>query len=121
MSKKVMVVDDSGPIRKFVMFALRAQGYAVFTALDGQDALEQLARTQVDLIITDLTMPKLDGIGLIKALRQIAEYAEVPIIVLSALQDECYITEGLSSGADAYLTKPFDSRRIQYEVSKFLN
>ncbi len=120
MPRKVMIVDDSGPIRKFVMFALRAQGYTVLTALDGLDALEQLTREPVDLIITDLTMPKLDGLGLIRALREDREYAEVPIIILSSLGGEEYVAEGKKLGVASYLVKPFDSKRIQYEVSKYL-
>ncbi|WP_456427654.1 response regulator [Rhodocaloribacter sp.] len=120
MSKTVMVVDDSSAIRKFVMFALRARGLTVVTAQDGMDALEKMARSQVDLVITDLNMPKLDGFGLLRALRDDNDYAELPIIILSSLSSSEEQQQGLQLGANAYLVKPFDQRRIQYEVSKYI-
>lgn len=120
-TKTVMVVDDSSAIRKFVMFALRAQGHRVLTAQDGLDALEQLAQTSVDLVITDLNMPKLDGFGLVQALRREPAYAALPVLILSSLTSDEDVQQGLSLGADAFLSKPFDEKRIQYEVAKFLN
>ena len=120
MSKVVMVVDDSTAIRKFVMFALRARGFTVVTAQDGMDALEKLAHRKADLIITDLNMPKMDGFGLVRAIRADQDYGEVPIIILSSLSSDTDIKEGIDLGANAYLVKPFDQRRIQYEVSKFI-
>ena len=121
MSKVVMVVDDSTATRKFIMFALRAQGFRVLMAQDGMDALEQLAHTPADLVITDLNMPKLDGFGLVRSLRADHELGRVPIIILSSLTSEEEKSQGLRLGADAYLTKPFDQKRLQYEVAKFLN
>lgn len=118
--KTVLVVDDSDAIRKFVMFALRARGYHVVTARDGLDALEKLARARADLVITDVNMPGLDGFGLVRALREDRDYARTPIIILSSLSGDEEVGEGLAAGADAYLKKPFDQRRIQYEVAKYL-
>ncbi|GIV59783.1 MAG: hypothetical protein KatS3mg043_0872 [Rhodothermaceae bacterium] len=120
MSKTVMVVDDSSAIRKFVMFALRARGLTVVTAQDGMEALEKLAHARVDLVITDLNMPKLDGFGLLRALREDADYADLPIIILSSLSSQEEQRQGFELGANAYLVKPFDQKRIQYEVSKFI-
>jgi len=119
-SQKVMVVDDSATIRRFVMYALRARGLHVITAEDGQDALETLARTPVDLVITDLNMPKLDGFGLVQAIREDGDYGSMPVIILSSLSDDEDVDRGLRLGATAYLTKPFDETRIQYEVAKHL-
>jgi len=115
-----MVVDDSNAIRKFVMFALRAMGVTVLTAQDGMDALEQLARSSVDLVITDLNMPKLDGFGLLRALRSDAGFSDLPVIILSSLSSADEKERGKKMGASAYLVKPFDQKRIQYEVSKFI-
>lgn len=120
MAKTVMVVDDSSAIRKFVMFALRARGLTVMTAQDGMDALEKLARAPVDLVITDLNMPKLDGFGLLRAIRDDSEYGEVPIIILSSLSSTQEMEQGFRLGANAYLVKPFDQKRIQYEVAKYI-
>ena len=121
MSKCVMVVDDSVAIRKFVMFALRAQGLTVVTAQDGMEALEKLAHTPVDLVVTDLNMPKLDGYGLVRAIRADREYAELPVIILSSLADERDKAEGFRLGANSYLVKPFDQKRIQYEIAKYIS
>ena len=120
MSKAVMVVDDSGATRKFVTYALRAKGLTVHTAQDGLDALEQLAQTPVDLVITDLNMPNLDGFGLVRALREDRTYATLPVIILSSLSSEQEKARGRRLGATAYLVKPFDTKRIQYEVSKYI-
>lgn len=120
MSKVVLVVDDSESIRKFVAFSLRAMGYSVITARDGLEALEKLLRAHVDLVITDLNMPKLDGFGLVRAIRQDSEQGTVPIIILSSLTSQQEMDQGRLLGADAFLTKPFDPKRIQYEVSKYL-
>jgi two-component system chemotaxis response regulator CheY len=117
---KIMVVDDSATIRRFVMYALRARGLQVVTAEDGQEALETLAHTPVDLVITDLNMPKLDGFGLVRALREDSAYGSLPVIILSSLSGRDHIDRGLRLGATAYLTKPFDETRIQYEVAKHL-
>ncbi len=121
MSKCVMVVDDSIAIRKFVMFALRAQGLTVVTAQDGMEALEKMAQTPVDLVVTDLNMPKLDGYGLVRAIRSDREYADLPVIILSSLSDERDKAEGFRLGANAYLVKPFDQKRIQYEIAKYIS
>ncbi len=120
-NKKVMIVDDSATIRRFVMYALRARGLHVITAEDGQDALEKMAHTPVDLVITDLNMPKLDGFALVRRLRSDGDFRTLPVIILSSLSDEDDIDRGLDLGANAYLTKPFDESRIQYEVAKYLN
>jgi DNA-binding response OmpR family regulator len=120
-TKKVMIVDDSATIRRFVMYALRARGLHVVTAEDGQDALEKMAQAPVDLVITDLNMPKLDGFALVQRLREDGEFSTLPVIILSSLSDEADIDRGLDLGANAYLTKPFDESRIQYEVAKYLN
>ncbi|MFQ5572075.1 MAG: response regulator [Rhodothermales bacterium] len=121
MPKSVMVVDDSSAIRKFVMFALRAQGLNVVTAQDGMEALEKLAHTPVDLVVTDLNMPKLDGFGLVRAIREDRDYAEMPVIILTSLTDKEEEELGYRLGANAYITKPFDQKRIQYEIAKHIS
>ncbi len=121
MHKIVMVVDDSESIRKFLMFALRARGLKVVTAKDGMDALEKLPNEKVDLIITDLNMPNMDGFELLRTIRENQEFKELPVIILSSLSDEKDIQRGLQLGANSYLVKPFDQKRIQYEVAKYIN
>lgn len=121
MPNTVLVVDDSPMSRKFVTFALRAKGLTVLAAQDGLDALEKLAHTPVDLVITDLNMPKLDGYGLVRAIRDDPAFGAVPIIILSSLTSDQEKQHGFDVGADAYLPKPFDQRRIQYEVAKYIS
>ncbi len=120
-TKAVMVVDDSEPIRKFLAFALRAQGFSVIPARDGMDALEKLSQTRVDLVITDLNMPNMDGFEFLRALREDREYFKVPVIILSSLSSDKDVELGLRLGANSYLVKPFDQKRIQYEVAKYIN
>ena len=117
----VLVVDDSDTIRKFVTFALRARDLRVVTARDGLEALEKFAADPTDLVITDLNMPGLDGYGLVQAFRGESDTADLPIIVLSSLSSDEDVQRAIDLGADAYLVKPFDPKRIQYEVAKHLN
>lgn len=121
MKKVILIADDSPTIRKFVSFSLTMQGFEVIAASDGMEAIELLPNKKVDLIITDLNMPNLDGFELIKSIRENLAYGEVPIIILSSLAGSEEIEKGMSCGANSYLVKPFDPKRIQYEVAKYLN
>lgn len=121
MKKVILVADDSPTIRKFVSVSLSMQGFEVISASDGMEALEKLPTKKVDLIITDLNMPNLDGFELIKSVRSNDQYKDIPIIILSSLSGSAEIERGMKSGADSYVVKPFDPRRIQYEVTKYLS
>lgn len=121
MKKVILIADDSPTIRKFVGLALSIQGFDVVSASDGMEAIEKLPATSIDLVITDLNMPNLDGFELIKIIRNNKQYSEIPIIILSSLNGIEEIEKGLSCGANSYIIKPFDPKRIQYEVSKYLN
>lgn len=116
-----MVVDDSATVRQFAAYTLRAAGHEVITAPDGQQALEKMAVAPVDLLITDLNMPRLDGYSLVEAVRADAPDEALPIVILSSLSDREAIDQGMALGADAYLTKPFDEMRLQAEVEKHLD
>ncbi|HED08228.1 MAG TPA: response regulator [Ignavibacteria bacterium] len=121
MKKIILVADDSPSIRKFVSFALKLKGYEIISASDGMEALEKLPNAKINLVITDLNMPNLDGFELIKAIRNNVELKEIPIIILSSLSGSEEIKKGMEFGANSYLAKPFDPQRIAYEVSKYLN
>lgn len=120
MSKTILIAEDSSSIRKFIALALKLQGFKVIATIDGMDALEKLAVEKVDLLITDLNMPNVDGYKLIRTVRSNPDYIELPIIILSSLSKEEDIEEGMSAGANSYLIKPFNSKRIQYEVAKYI-
>ena len=121
MSKSILVVDDSSTIRKFVAVSLSLQGFEVVTACDGMDALEKLPLNKVDLIITDLNMPNMDGFELIKTLRENPQYQEIPVIILTSLPEERNADFGVGLGATSFLMKPFRPEKIQYEVLKYLS
>ena len=121
MNKVILVVDDSPTVRKFVSVSLSMQGFTVITACDGMDALEKLPKAQVDLLITDLNMPNMDGFELIKALRESAEHRDLPVIILSSLSDQPSRERGGQLGVTSYLVKPFSLEKIQYEVAKYVS
>ena len=121
MKKVILVADDSPTIRKFVSISLKVKGYEIIQVADGMQALEVLPSEKIDLVITDLNMPNIDGFELIKTIRSNEDYREIPIIILSSLSGNEDIEKGMQCGADSYLLKPFDSKRVLYEVSKFLN
>jgi two-component system chemotaxis response regulator CheY len=121
MKKVILIADDSPSIRKFISFSLTTKGYEIIPVCDGMEALEKLPNGNINLIITDLNMPNIDGFELIKTIRSNDELKEIPIIILSSLGGNEDIKKGMSYGANSYLLKPFDPKRILYEVSKYLN
>ena len=91
MAKTILAVDDSGSLRQMVVFSLRAAGYQVTEAVDGQDGLDK-AKTQVfDLVLTDQNMPRMDGFSLIRALRGLSTYQKTPILVLTTESSDCLL------------------------------
>ncbi|MFA7288875.1 MAG: response regulator [Melioribacteraceae bacterium] len=121
MKRVILVADDSPTIRKFVSVALTVKGYDIISCSDGMEALEKLPTNKIDLLITDLNMPNVDGFELINIVRNNNDLKELPIIVLSSLGSNDDIQRGLECGANSYLIKPFDPKRVLYEVSKYLN
>jgi two-component system, chemotaxis family, chemotaxis protein CheY len=121
MNNVILVVDDSPTVRKFVSLSLSMQGFKVVTACDGMDAMEKLPAEKVDLVITDLNMPNMDGYEFIRTLRESDQYKELPVIILSSLSDQVSRDLGLKAGAHSFLVKPFSIEKVQYEVSKFLS
>jgi len=118
----VLVADDSSTVRKFVSFSLGAESLDVLTAVDGMDALEKISQApRVDLIIVDLNMPNMDGYEFIENVRNSEVYRNVPIIILSSERGEESKERGKEVGANAYIEKPFDAKKIKYEVSKFIS
>jgi len=110
---RILLVDDDRSLIKFVSANLKARGYEVIVAQDGQAALDVLATQMPDLIILDLMMPKVDGLQVAREVRRVGD---VPIIVLSAIGDESKKVELLDSGVDDYLTKPFGLQELLARV-----
>ena len=112
MLKRVMTVDDSRTIREMVAFTLRRAGFEVAEAEDGCKALLALKTTPVDVIITDLNMPNMDGVTLIRALRADPKWRTIPILMLTTESDDRKKTEGRAAGATGWLVKPFDPQKL---------
>lgn len=113
MSKTILTVDDSSTMRKLLRYTLTAQGHIVHDAEDGIAALEWLAENpQPDLLITDLNMPRMDGFGLVEAVRANGSHNDMPIIILSTENSDEKQAYGANAGANGWLVKPFDPARL---------
>ena len=120
MGKTIMTVDDSTSVRQMVSFTLREAGYDVMEAVDGKDALSKLNGTSVNMIITDLNMPNLDGIGLIRQVRANQAYKFVPIVMLTTESQDTKKQEGKAAGATGWIVKPFKPDQLLAVVKKVL-
>lgn len=120
MAKTIMTVDDSASVRQMVTFTLRQSGYDVVEAVDGKDALTKLSGQKVDMVITDLNMPNLDGIGLIKGVRANPSYRFTPIVMLTTESQDAKKAEGKAAGATGWVVKPFKPEQLVAVVKKVL-
>jgi two-component system, chemotaxis family, chemotaxis protein CheY len=111
-AKRILTIDDSRTMRDMLRFTLVDAGYDVLQAVDGQDGLDVLTRERVDVVITDINMPKLDGYGVIRHLRADAGYDDTPILVLSTECDQKTKDIGRDAGATGWLVKPFDPDQL---------
>jgi len=120
MSKRIMIVDDSESMRMMVAFTLTGGGYEVVEASDGRGALEQLKDGPVDMIITDVNMPHLNGIELVRKVREHEESRFIPILLLTTESNESKKKEGREAGATGWIVKPFRSEQLLGAVRKVL-
>jgi len=112
MGKRILAVDDSKTMRDMVAFTLRSAGFDVNEAEDGVKALAVLGAGKYDLIITDLNMPNMDGISLIKNVRGTASHRGVPILILTTESDGAKKAAGKAAGATGWLVKPFSPEKL---------
>jgi two-component system, chemotaxis family, chemotaxis protein CheY len=119
--KRVLVVDDSQTMRMFIIFNLikLLPGVQVMDAVNGLDAIEKLNHQDVDLILTDMNMPELDGAGVIRAVRQVFK-KDTPIILITTMGEHQDRERGLALGANGYLTKPLNIRDFREKVLHYL-
>jgi two-component system, chemotaxis family, chemotaxis protein CheY len=120
MEKNILIVDDSSSVRDLITFTLETAGYKVLRGIDGNDALKYLTNTDIDLVITDLHMPKLDGIGLIKEIRSRPKYQFVPILVLTTETQIAKKQNARTAGATGWIIKPFDQDQLLNVVQKVM-
>jgi two-component system chemotaxis response regulator CheY len=115
-----MIVDDSLAVRQLVTVVLKSAGYEVVDASDGQDALVKLSTHKVHLIISDVNMPNMDGISLVKAVKQLPNYRFIPIIMLTTESQEAKKQQGQAAGAKAWIVKPFKPDQMLGAVAKLM-
>jgi two-component system, chemotaxis family, chemotaxis protein CheY len=120
MAKAILSVDDSASMRQMVRLTLAGNGYDVSEAVDGRDALAKAQQTAFHMVITDLNMPNMDGLALIRELRQMPAYKGVPIVFLTTESDESRKIEAKSAGATGWITKPFNKEQLTAVVRKVL-
>ncbi len=120
MENTILVVDDSVSIRQSVSFILKQNGFAVVDAEDGVQGLEKLKSTTVQLIITDVNMPNMDGITMIKKIREIPDFRFIPILVLTTESQGSIIDEGKKAGATGWIVKPFSNEKLLTTIAKVL-
>lgn len=108
MAKTILAVDDSSSMRSMIAEVARGAGYEVIEAVDGMDGLEKARRHLVTLVLTDQNMPRLDGLGLIRALRAMPAYAKTPMLILTTEDGEEMKARGRAVRATGLLGKPFD-------------
>ncbi|MCB1890225.1 MAG: response regulator [Rhodocyclaceae bacterium] len=120
MAKTVLTVDDSASIRQMVSFTLKSAGYDVIEASDGMDGLDKAKSKQVNLILTDQNMPRMDGISLIKSLRATSQYKSTPILMLTTESSDSMKSQGRAAGATGWLVKPFDPQKLIEVVKKVI-
>src|SRR3954466_3626115 len=116
-SSTILLVDDEDAVQKLLAYPLERDGFRVVQARDGEEALERFRAEDVDLVVLDVMLPKLDGLEVCKRLRAVSN---VPIIMLTARDDELDKVLGLELGADDYITKPFSIREFMSRVRALL-
>lgn len=121
MAKSILIVEDSSSVRCLLSSVLTQYGYTVVEAVDGRDGLIKLEDFGADLIITDLHMPGLDGIGLIHEVRRNDAYRFLPIIILTTDNQNSMRKEAVTAGATAWVAKPFTPAEILGVIRKFTN
>lgn len=114
----ILVVEDDAVLNKMICAKLKAQDYTVYQAYDGEEALELLDKDYVDLIISDIMMPKMDGITLIKELRE-ADY-NMPVLIITAKDQMEDMEEGFNAGSDDYMVKPINLKEMVLRVQALL-
>ncbi len=120
MAKTILAVDDSRSILQMVALTLKGAGYQVVEASDGQAALELATRQSFSMILTDLNMPRMDGITLIRQLRANPKYRFTPMLMLTTEAGDAFKAKGKAAGATGWLVKPFDPAKLLGVVKKVL-
>jgi len=120
MAKKILVVDDSPTVRALESFILKGGGYEVDTASNGVEALEKIYENDYALVVTDINMPKMDGLRLTKTLREQDAYRDLPVIIVTSESEEDDRMKGIEAGANVYLVKPTKPDQLVSNIKMLL-
>jgi|SRR5215469_1735957 len=123
MDPDILVVDDSAAIRKILQRVLRQTGMAINTiheAGDGEEALKLMKLQKIDLVLTDINMPHMDGLQLLAALRNSGEWAKIPVVMITTEGGEAKVAEAVRLGATGYVRKPFTADQIKEKLAGIL-
>jgi two-component system chemotaxis response regulator CheY len=120
MAKTILSVDDSASMRQMVKLTLSGAGYEVIEACDGRDALNKASAGPVNMVVTDLNMPEMDGLSLIRELRKMPTFTGTPIVFLTTESDDSKKSEAKAAGATGWITKPFQQEQLLAVVRKVL-
>jgi two-component system chemotaxis response regulator CheY len=120
MTRTIMTVDDSTSMRQMVKATLQAAGYGVVEAADGQEALDYARENTVDLVISDVNMPRMDGITLVHELRALSTYRLTPLLLLTTESSQEKKMEGKRAGATGWIVKPFNPTQLLATLQKLL-
>jgi two-component system, chemotaxis family, chemotaxis protein CheY len=121
MARKILAVDDSNSMRQMVIFTLKSAGYDVIDAADGQEALDIAKIQQFDLVLSDVNMPVMGGIQLIKELRKLSAFKFTPILMLTTESSREKKMEGKQAGATGWIVKPFNPEKLLGTVKRVLD
>jgi len=120
MTKRILIVDDEPNIVISLEFLMRREGFEAEIAVDGEAALEAVARTKPDLVVLDVMLPRLDGFEVCRRIRADPDSRSVKVLMLTARGRETEVARGLALGADAYVTKPFSTRDVVAQIRRLL-
>lgn len=118
MAKRILTIDDSKTIRDMLLLTLNEAGFEVLQAVDGRDGLDVLDRERVDVVITDINMPRMDGYEVIRQMRKNASHKSTPILVLTTESEAAKRNMARDAGATGWMVKPFDPDRLVATVNK---
>ncbi len=117
---KILVAEDEPMLLKTIELKLKKEGYEIFTTVDGREAVAKIESLNPDLVITDIMMPYVSGLEIISIIRK-KEGKKIPIIILSAMDQENVVMEAFDLGADDYITKPFSLNELAIRVKRLMN
>jgi len=120
MGASILIVDDSVSIRQSVRFILEQNGYTVFEGSDGVEGLKRLSEQKVQLVITDVNMPNMDGLTMVKKIRETEGIKFVPILVLTTESQGSVVEEGKKVGATGWIVKPFNNEKLLETIKKVI-